>query len=976
MQRPNLVKAVYQDTQQGIFLECYADMIVYQTTKGCNQTLFAIRLGGYPEQVQAMSDAIYGGGDIRLEQDERIKLQMSTLSKRYDRSLSMDGVYAEATLFPQDDLEIAAAKDEDQTKLPTRRNCYLFTPVGDRDQLLEEIDRRTSVPLIPEFRDYFLDALIQKEILTPLKVFSPNHRFDAWQLACSPEDQNLIEVLEEGLKTGTITIPGATPENSVAFEKVRTVSQYLSRFGVTIAQRIKGQFRPLFDPETGPLSSAVLEVNETIRQNCGYSLYPAQLAAAEALKRKVDRHEPAIIVAECGAGKSKIGAAALCPSHVAKKWVREIKETIPHSTAAVIGSMAELRRFYEAYQQEEKTAFAVISKEKARDGYARYPSVLWNRIKSRFVCPECGKPILMDVSKDGVVYSVPAEACDFLRENRDNHKCRSCGPLGAFVLLHHANRLGKYWRLRFCPPAIRSAISLSGKVPSDQRTDRSDLRFPRRLLSGSWGCPAVSPQQLHDELHQYNNDSGQGDAMGEIVRTADKTIGMTATLINGYASGIFHLLYRLLPRQMELDGQNYHASERFSKEYGVVEAVYNISYEDSNTNRRSYKKKIRERQLPGVSPLVYSRFLLENAVFLSLADMGKELPEYEEIPVELEMRDDIRTEYLRLEREFRRVIHVEQKVCRRVMSALMGLLTVYPDQPYDQPPILDPRNKKIAMVTPASLSSIEELHQKDLKLLELVQRKMDQGENVLVYTSWVRIDTQQKLLSLFAQHGFPAAVLSAAVSPQKREEWMEKKLRAGVRILITNPTLVETGLDLNAFTTIVYYNIAYNLFTLRQSSRRSWRINQTAPRIEVYFFFYKETMQARAMGLMASKLAAAGVLEGNVTDEGLAAMSDCRDLTSQLARELTLGIQSKVEDLAAVFKRMAVLRPLEEKTANQGRSASVLQLPDPISRKEPPRPSHPPKDPVFLFATSFRRRDKKAKPQLCEEQLSFFDQPA
>lgn len=266
----------------------------------------------------------------------------------------------------------------------------------------------------------------------------------------------------------------------------------------------------------------------------------------------------------------------------------------------------------------------------------------------------------------------------------------------------------------------------------------------------------------------------------------------------------------------------------------------------------------------------------------------------------------------------------------------MGLLTVYPDQPYDQPPILDPRNKKIAMVTPASLSSIEELHQKDLKLLELVQRKMDQGENVLVYTSWVRIDTQQKLLGLFAQHGFPAAVLSAAVSPQKREEWMEKKLRAGVRILITNPTLVETGLDLNAFTTIVYYNIAYNLFTLRQSSRRSWRINQTAPRIEVYFFFYKETMQARAMGLMTSKLAAAGVLEGNVTDEGLAAMSACRDLTSQLARELTLAIQSEVEDLAAVFKRMAVLRPLEEKTANQGRSVSVLKLPDPISRKDPP----------------------------------------
>ena len=446
MQKPNLVKVIYQDAGRGISLECYADAIVYQTTKGGGRTLAAIRMGGYPEQVRAMSDAICGGGNIRLEQDEGPRLQMSTLSKSYDRSLSMDGGYAEATLFLQDDPETTAAGDEDRQELPARRSCYLFTPPGDRDRLLEEIDRRTGAPLIPEFRDYFLDTLIQKEILTPLKVFSPNHRFDAWQLACSPEDQNLIEVLEEGLKTGAIAIPGATPENSAAFEKVRTVSQYLSRFGVTIARRIKGQFRPLFDPETESLSPAVLEVNETIRQNCGYSLYPAQLAAAEALKRKVDRREPAVIVAECGSGKSKIGAAALyashrgagkeksfnlilCPSHVAKKWVREIGEAIPNAAAAVIGSMAELRRFYQAYQQERKTAFAVISKEKARDGYARYPSVLWSRVKERFVCPECGRPILLDLSKDGVTYTVPAEAPDFLRENRKNHKCRGCGAV-------------------------------------------------------------------------------------------------------------------------------------------------------------------------------------------------------------------------------------------------------------------------------------------------------------------------------------------------------------------------------------------------------------------------------------------------------------------------------------------------------------------------------------------------------------------
>jgi hypothetical protein len=59
---------------------------------------------------------------------------------------------------------------------------------------------------------------------------------------------------------------------------------------------------------------------------------------------------------------------------------------------------------------------------------------------------------------------------------------------------------------------------------------------------------------------------------------------------------------------------------------------------------------------------------------------------------------------------------------------------------------------------------------------------------------------------------------------------------------------------------------------------------------------------------MASKLAVAGIIEGNFTDEGLAAMSDCADMTTALARELTQGIKNEVEDLSAIFKKMAILK--------------------------------------------------------------------
>lgn len=115
-----------------------------------------------------------------------------------------------------------------------------------------------------------------------------------------------------------------------------------------------------------------------------------------------------------------------------------------------------------------------------------------------------------------------------------------------------------------------------------------------------------------------------------------------------------------------------------------------------------------------------------------------------------------------------------------------------------------------------------------------------------------------------------------------------------------------TLLDLNAFTTLIFYNIAYNLYVFRQASRRSWRINQTAPKVEVYMFYYKDTMQQRALRLMASKLSAATVIEGNISDEGLAAMSNCEDMTTQLAKELMLGLKANEDEIAVTFRKMTI----------------------------------------------------------------------
>ena len=982
MNKQKLMKVTYYDEKNSIRLTGYADTVVWDE-KG-KATLAALRFGGYPEEVRGLADAIYGGITIEIESEDGA-MTLSTLAKQYRRVLSYDGVYAEATLIAEDDGQTAkngekkteddanAALAEPQTELDLPpRNTYIFCTPGDKADLFRAVDQKTAVPLIPEFQDYVLSELTRRKILRPLRVKSISRKMEAWLLRCEEKDKNIVAVLESGLKSGAIAIPGAVPGPS-PLDKLESVTDYLNTFGVTVAERIKNLFVPLFDPSKEPLSPEVLAVNQYIHDHAGYSLYDAQLAVAESVKRQLQRNKVGLIVAECGAGKTKIGAAAiastaaglyaqhknaglfktfnvvLCPSHVTKKWVREVEETVPNTFAAVVHSIQEFDHLYQMYERGTKSCFAILSKEKARDGYMRAPAVLyrqWNREGLQidrktplpdcgaanerpdtpvFCCPECGTAVMANISRDGTVYRIPANSLFFRREHRENHKCEACGASLWTALNPSAWGRQKAWAKIgdygfVYRPLIDEHIR---KAKSEALKEKlGDLSMTPGAVSAARGANRAFPLSSYikrkykgriyglivDELHQYNNKSGQGDAMAELYDTAKKVVGMTATLINGYSSGIFYLLYRMVPSLMKKDGKDYETPTEFDKEYGVIQTTYEEVEPEYNSNRRTVQSRVSTRLLPGVSPLVYSRFLMEYAVFLSLTDMGKDLPEYEEIPVPLSMPEAVEKEYDRIEAMLKSVLKNDRKAARKILSAYLNLLTAYPDQPCGHKPIYHPLDG-YPIVEPADTAAPDAILPKDEKVLEIVERKIAAGEKVLVYTNWTRTDSQQKLLKLLTQAGYRTEILATTVPPNKREEWVEKRVRSGLQVLITNQKCVETGLDLNDFTTLIFYSMGFNLFTLRQASRRSWRINQAAPRVEVYLLYYKDTMQAKAMKLMASKLAVAGIIEGTLSEEGLAAMSDVRDLTSQMAKELSLGIKDNVEDIAAAFKKMAVINP-------------------------------------------------------------------
>ena len=68
MNASKLMKVTYYDDKNQIRLLCYADTVVWDTKP--TPTLIALRFGGYPERVQGLADAIFGGVTIEIEDGE------------------------------------------------------------------------------------------------------------------------------------------------------------------------------------------------------------------------------------------------------------------------------------------------------------------------------------------------------------------------------------------------------------------------------------------------------------------------------------------------------------------------------------------------------------------------------------------------------------------------------------------------------------------------------------------------------------------------------------------------------------------------------------------------------------------------------------------------------------------------------------------------------------------------------------------
>jgi hypothetical protein len=365
--------------------------------------------------------------------------------------------------------------------------------------------------------------------------------------------------------------------------------------------------------------------------------------------------------------------------------------------------------------------------------------------------------------------------------------------------------------------------------------------------------------------------------MGVLARKCRKTLLLTGTLMGGYADDLFYLLWRLNPRAMIEDGYRFNArrtlgtaSMSFMRDHGVLKDIYKESSGESHRTAKGKHETVRTTKGAGFGPKGIMRYVLPCTVFMKLSDIGGNvLPGYAEHFTEVAMSDEQAAAYSKLSTILSNELrHALAKGDPTLLGVVLQVLLAWPDCAFRDETVRHPRSK-VMLAFQQAIFGHDDLTPKERALLDLCKQEKGRGRKVLAYSVYTGTrDTTARLKRLLEREGLRVAVLRASVDATKREDWVVDQVERGIDVLLTNPELVKTGLDLLDFPTIAFLQSGYNVYSLQQASRRSWRIGQKRD-VEVHFFGYGRTAQMTCLELMAKKIAVSQSTSGDMPESGL-----------------------------------------------------------------------------------------------------------
>ena len=112
-------------------------------------------------------------------------------------------------------------------------------------------------------------------------------------------------------------------------------------------------------------------------------------------------------------------------------------------------------------------------------------------------------------------------------------------------------------------------------------------------------------------------------------------------------------------------------------------------------------------------------------------------------------------------------------------------------------------------------------------MVDLVAAERMEGRRVLVYATHTGTrDITERMEDILTRHGFRVAVMKAdarrtrgrrgwrqgASSEGLVKAWVADRVKQGINVMICHPRLVQTGLDLIDFQTLVWFETEFSVF--------------------------------------------------------------------------------------------------------------------------------------------------------------------
>lgn len=403
---------------------------------------------------------------------------------------------------------------------------------------------------------------------------------------------------------------------------------------------------------------------------------------------------------------------------------------------------------------------------------------------------------------------------------------------------------------------------------------------PRRWPIASLLAEKEIDYFIGDEIHECGSaSSAQGVAAGRLMAAAQYSILLTATPTGGKAEDLRPTLFRMFPHEMVRRGYSWGDKKKFSQRYGRLEV-----------DKRGKRRKT--TVVPGIMPTFYADFLLPHAGFLRLEDISDNLPAYDEQVITIPMGRALSKAYRQLQDELGAELKGLLATGKtQLLGPMLAALMCYPDSPSGWGKIcyrLD--GQRIPVAKPEEVPGDTA---KELALLEMVKAERLEGRQCWVYIQNKRVG--DRLAQLFQKHGLRSQMLRAKdAKPRERKAWIARNA-PGLDVIVSHARLVQTGIDLFDkkgwtfnFPTLIFHQCGLVPNELRQAAGRARRIGQVLD-CRTRYMCYAGTIQERLMKLMASKIAAAEVLEGKQFLSGLAGTDG--DIMQELALSIARSIK-------------------------------------------------------------------------------------